>query len=261
MSKTSIEDVITQSMLAFDPVAEAERMLGAEGVARYGDGKLSLGLAVLAGKAKVEHLADQGDCHYATEARDYMKLIERLGFEMAFCDQFLRNSPGSESRLEADQMFIYAHRQHGFVLVCDTYGNRMNSSRMWYAWRKSDQDAEDYPTGLHATGGWESPSLPNWRRLPYVPGVRPADLTWFGNHDVREAVAYRVRSLTSQGKVFSPWPAPFAADSGWLCVSNDYSTIEYDCLIGHDAQCKYIENITEQRIAQCPEWFHQLIGR
>lgn len=214
------------SMLKFDPLAEAEKVTGV----RYSDKEAgegfdnpatALGFRLMQdhAAAKERALTELGDTVFSNDLPRYRSIIESYGFQEVLADRW-------HSRWGNDETyFIFAHPK-GLLLSFDTfYGDRVNGGKVYYNWRPADMER-----------AWGCTSS----------GCMVSDDVWGGDHDCREALIHNITKLETNGTLITPWvKRPFL----WLLHFDDSRVDGYD----HAA-------ITEARIKRLPQWVQDFIG-
>lgn len=212
-------------LLAFDPLAAAERLVGENEAATW----LGMVLAQQRGEALREVLEARGDTQLTNHLSRYLAITRDLGFEEVLRMPFTGRSWSGEEP-PAETFHVLAHRD-GMLLAFDTFGTtHVNGAKVWYNWRPRDAEVGWRITSSGGYHGWD-------------PETRTG--TWVGDHDAREALRHKIQGLRDNGDFLSRWEKrPFL----WLLHHMDTKTEGYD----HHA-------INEERIAQLPEWVRRMI--
>lgn len=215
-------------LLRFDPLAEAERLIGGsihdpipEGGTMNPATAVGFGLAQGHAAIKDHALRSRGDTVLSNDLDRYVDIIEAYGFERVLTVPF-RCYPEA-----ADNLFVYAHRA-GLLLCFDTYcADHVNSGNVYYNWRPAE-------------GANRGPCISSG-------GFSRVDQTvWRGNHDCREALIYNLDRLAANGELVSPWvERPFL----WLLHYGDTKAKGYD-----------YDKINGERTASLPDWVREFIG-
>ena len=220
-----MQDKLDQ-LLAYDPLAEAEQILGrgSEPAAWLG-----MALAQQRGAALRDELASRGDTMLTNQLSRYLSIVRDLGFEEVLCLPFTGRS-WSDEPAPAEEFRIMAHRD-GMLLAFDTYNTTaVNGAKVWYNWRCRDAEV-----------GWRITSSGSYHR--WDPETRSG--TWVGDHDAREALRHKIQGLRDNGEFLARWERrPFM----WLLHHMDTKQEGYD----HHA-------INEARIALLPDWVQTMI--
>lgn len=201
-----------------DPIAEFELLTGksCHGL-ESGEDKMSLlSHAMAVNLNKRAALAMTGDSHFGMTLDEYAKLIESLGFRLVASYQFRK-----EGYSHDDTLFIYWEASRACLLSFDSWsGKSVNSGQFAYCWKPHNGDYS-----LTSSGG------------------RNEDGVWSGDHDCREAIAYKLRRLDAGGEFVQPWPRiPFL----WL--------------VGYGEDTDRSKEIRDERLAAFPDDIRRAIG-
>ncbi len=229
---SSARDAHLERILSFDPLDTAETILGRFSV--YDD---VTALGMLFGQqnsaAKEKALTASDDSYMGMLIEDYLPIVERLGFELVLEDKFAWREYDSD---QTSTQYVFAHRD-GILLSFNTYDSgtehSVNGGNYYYSWTPNEKSKETW--GLLSSGGWNGEG-PEW--------------FWTGDHDCREAIAYRIGRLRAEGKFLPVW---HENRRPWLVHFSESKQGEFD-------MDRY-DKIIADRIARLPDWVKTMIGR
>lgn len=250
---TNAEDIL-RALLEFDPLQAVEDMTGKSYKTHEQVGLAGFGLAMIHNKIKNAALTEAGDTTLSNELVRYREVIEGMGFEEAAAFPF--ESPGwnKEDPPKKETLFVFIQREHGIVLVFDTYDSvGVNGGNFHYCW-KPNSDSALY--GVTSSGGFRSLTDQEWKRKE----IPPEDLYWEGSHDCREAIKYKVEGLLKHGTFIPKWPkfSQGSRRSGFYLMSyQDWKHPDYKLTMGKNP---YMEKIFLERYNALPDWAKEIIG-
>jgi hypothetical protein len=226
------------AILSMDTAAAAEHLLAKQGItAEEAIGILGLGLELNKQAMARKLMVESGDTLSNDTWERFKTIMSRESFEMIYYHEY-KIGPW-EGREQPDRIFsVWINRQYGLVLVQPVYTyfsedgktilNKIESGRCYYAWRP--HSSADVGLPITGSGGWESPSIPEWRRmLSNNDWFQPADLYFRGYHHVEHGLIHKLQSMLLVGDFLPQWPE---YDEGqyplgdMFCTSLDYKTIE-----------------------------------
>lgn len=240
----NFSDDTVRNVLAFDPIAAAEEVCDGEGAVALG-----MVLAMDHGAVKERMLTEMGDTTLNNDLDRYISIIEAAGFEKALELPFTGKSWHGEEPPQ-EKFFIYARRD-GLLLKFDTFDTTsVNSGNVYYAHRPfpTENLLSPYSSGsYHLDRAWPDEGCPD-------------DAWWFGDHDAREALLWKIDQLKKSGTFLNPWPK--ATDRGgnfkpcfiWLLHYRDTVTAD-----GTDKTYDY-RQISRDRVAMCPQWVQDMVN-
>jgi hypothetical protein len=236
-----------ESLLRFDPLASAEDITGTftsdpDSPAM----KLGFGLAMLHGDAKRKALLATGDTTLCNTLEYYQSVIGNAGFELCLEEPFVRTKPALLYAAEPmeDRYFIYARRD-GFLLAFDTYRDvDVNGGKLWYNWRPNDVE-ERWRYNATSSGCFQNYDDPEKR-------------VWVGDHDCLEALLHNINKLKTFGTILPKWA--HRHNALWLLNGMDYQQDEDGERERIDAFSKRAAEITDRRLAQCPDWVREMVN-
>lgn len=215
-----------KTILARDPVAEAEKLLGP--IPRNPeqcplDKALAfLQIATSVNRDKREGLKAANDTHFDSTLSEYQSIVEELRFKLVLDLPFEDEYDGPIQ----EHLFVY-FREDGVLLVFDTYGGKsVNGGKFLYNWRPNNRDKIRH--GVLSSHSWQ-------------------DGICVGDHDCREGLRYYLARLEAEGKFVNPWISqPFL----WFLHYMDTRIEDYN-----------YRTINETRIAMLPEYVQACICR
>lgn len=229
---------VLDSILNFDPIAEAEKIHG-----RNTKESQSAGLAnmMVQNELKAKMLDELGDSKFTNDLEDYVRIITGIGFRMILKESFYRE----DSRKE--YFFVYWHDEYGILLDFDTYNTtRVNGSHFNYNWISKFGGRHQFTS----SGGYARDMNDEYKRLYHfdenmnllddkeiIKKNWKDELTeeeekyndwlwentyglWVGYHDGREAIKHNISGLAENGNLLSQWIEPCSTLT--LCTSDDY---------------------------------------
>lgn len=222
-----------ESLLRFDPLDTAEKMLDTRG-----SGAIELGMmmAMSHGATKKAILEANDDTTFSNGVDRYVRIVKDLGFEQVLDLPFTGREPCAAGAPQ-EHFYIFAHRD-GMILCFDTYNSKdVNGGHLYY---NIEFDGVDHANRCWATssGSWVNYEVDNERRI--VSGV------WAGHHDAREGLRHVIANIRKAGKLLPKWQEnPFL----WLLHYMDTKTEGYD----YDA-------INAERLAMVPAWVRNILA-
>lgn len=184
------DDSRVADLLAFDPLAEAEKITGES--YKDSDGTAVLGMLMMAShvQEKEAALTVRDDTTFSNALDRYLRIAADEGFRVVLVDPF-----DSEYGHEAYYMLWH---DDGILLEFDTFcGDHVNSGKFLYNFRM--------PTAPDARSA-------AWRALSSHGPIAGHDDVRTGDHDCREALRFNLARLRAHVELVSPWLAmPFGA--------------------------------------------------
>ena len=238
MAYPSDKDII--KLLANDPLANAEEYTGKSYKEDEGTSNLGFLMSLHDNMVKDEALTAIGDTVFCMDWLAYCEMIEKFGFGLMVEDF---SPDGGES------IRLYYNEKDGLLLKVDSFQGGRNSATVYYNWMpnikpkeewKNPDEAEfvDYygstSSGCFRFVGHTDNPLPKNKLDPYWQNA-----VYSGNHDAREALAFKMRRLRENGTFIPIW-----------------KDIPYMGLLGHWEKSdgdKY-EQITQERLDKLPKW-------
>jgi hypothetical protein len=259
MSKL-VDDFITHSILSYDAMADAEHMMGISKCVTEHQKLVAVSLACHTNFTKQERMIEIGDTAFGDQVARYLHIIEEFGFELALRSEF--EHKGYDDVTSNEVQYLYGHREYGIVLNFDTSGGtHVNGGSIHYAWKSPTRDMSEKERNkfsiLHKGGGWESPTVPDWR-CHFNTGVFPSDLFWFGNQDCREALCFHIRRMAENGTFHKQWPSGRSCRGLMMTHHGDYSEVVKD--MHPMSRIGYLEYLTKCRVNKSPDWFQHIIN-
>lgn len=224
----------TAELLSFDPFAAAEQMTGCEYKDDEGTSALGMLLTMAHGERKNAHLMELDDTVLSNNLDRYIRIVTEMGFEQVLKLPFSGKLFGDDEPRN-EHHFIFAHRHRGLLLAFDTFGgDRVNGGKVYYCWRPDDGDVSN-AYRFTSSGSWCD--------------FDSSNCYWFGDHDCREALRFKLQRLADNGTFLQRWPEDNKRFL-WLLHYMDSKQDGYD-----------YKAITEERIAMLPRWVQEMIGR
>lgn len=249
-----------EALKSFDPVQEAEEFLG-RSIPSMEDGLVMLRMNRFHSRMKEHVLNEMADTTFCMEFEPYVDQAKKLGFEVAYTEQFLHFNTDNQPVEDRDEtMMILGHRELGLVLVVDSFtwesGNKnRNTSHLYFTWKPFLSDDESrhgsYNHDALSSGGWES-SEEGWR---HKDDNDRSQMFWSGHNDVREGLRYQINKLATAGTTFAKWP-PHRV-SGFLFTNwGDFKVHKLSGINTYDL----IHQIEYKRFMRCPQWFQEILN-
>jgi hypothetical protein len=220
-------EIRLEDVLARDPVAESEKLFGNVNPSNgpvdrvAGLGFLAHAMTVNAQKNAALELLD--DTMLSNDLSRYQRIVGEIGFRKVLEIPF-------GGRMTPEKYFVYFRDQGGLLLSFDTYeGNRVNSGKVYYNWRRKPGDVAGHYECL-SSGGWRYESFEEEQRIraidpPYAVYDKARDegdvesqtaiarykaefaahSVWVGDHDAREALRHNLTRLDEYGLFVTPW--------------------------------------------------------
>jgi hypothetical protein len=166
-----------EAALNFDALAHAERLTGESYKTSRETEMLGVALHLTHGEQKRELLRGSNDTYWAQPMRDWIQLVEGLGFDLLHEEQI----PGS-----GDMYRIWWHRD-GLLMDADSYwGDKsVNSAKVYFNYcgpRSAMHHCSSGHVGeLHGVSVWE------------------------GSRDAREGLRFALDRMRAEGHFVSPW--------------------------------------------------------
>ncbi len=204
MNYPSDNDIV--KLLSNDSLAQAEKLTGKS----YKEDAATSNLGFLMGlhdnMVKDKALAAIGDTVSNMDWLAYCEMIEKFGFGLMVEDF----SPDGGASIR-----LYYNEKDGLLLRADSYHGNRNAATVYYNWMPNIKPEEDWENpeeaefvdfyGATSTGGFNfigktDNLLPRNKLDPYWQNA-----VWAGNHDAREAVAFKMRRLRENGTFIPVW--------------------------------------------------------
>jgi hypothetical protein len=223
-------------ILRFDALDSAEQITGLS--YKEDDLTQSLGFAMMTRNSAVRNAAlmERDDTVLINDLDRYIGIIEKAGFERVYEEPFVNKRYGESI---PETLFVYARRD-GFLLVFDTYSAHephVNSGKLYYNWVRGE--SRGYHSVTSSGRFYEHPE---------------GDF-WSGDHDCREALLFNIDRLLAHGTILPVWRE---RAFGWITnfIDHDINTEKY----GDRWPFRYLDEVTEERVAKLPEWVQTMIG-
>lgn len=213
------------TMLAFDPLAEAEKMTGASYKEDEETLRAGMALHLLHNGFKKQALQAAGDTYWGITPADALSAMEAAGFVL------VHSEPVGDT---GDVQRILVHPD-GLLIDFDSYyaDTTINSGSVYYQWRPAVDGPDRWE--FTASGGFS----------------RTDESVWIGYHDIREGLFRKIQRLRENGEFVSPW----IDTDGWarprISTYLDWR---------HNPSFN-IEANTERILAGLPTWAQKVLGR
>jgi len=203
---------MVKGLMEFDPLAEAEKIVGEKSPCAIG-----LGFLFMQNQRRqlAELLTVLGDSYMQIKYHDFVALLGRNKFVRVYSEQFI----GYDE--QAEQYSVW-WRPDGVLITAESYDGRLNSSNVYYNWR----------TELQPGAAFQFTSSGTWHGPVDGPGV------WVGHADGREGLFTHLKALQENGAFLPAW-----VDQPFLWFLNYMET--------KDPNYDY-EAINNRKIAQFP---------
>lgn len=209
-------------LLGTDGLAEAEKITGKSYKEDEDTMRLGFGLHIANTEAKAQALRERGDTTFSFSWDDTVRIFRELGFSIVHGHRFDGGYAGHE-----DERFVVLWRPDGVLATAESYGRDRNTANLYYNWRPTSEEALGNTYEFTSSGGFHTESYDRGEKV------------WVGQHDVREAMRYKLSKLEAHGEFLPAWvERPFL----WLL---DYSQPK---VAGYD-----YTSINEDVIASLPE--------
>lgn len=197
-------------------------------------------------------LLEAGDTTLSNELQCYVDVITSMGFELVLDVPFM-STPWREEPVVQEHQFFYARRD-GLLLIFDTYHcNAVNSAKVYYSW-KPHPEFDRRAHSVTSSGGYRSNQ--DWPEH----GL-PDDAFWFGDHDGREALRYKIKGLEDNGQFLAPWPA--SKSPKWVWALNYADLKKNDGSLDTHAygspEYKAVMRSGYERLLRLPQWVQDMI--
>jgi hypothetical protein len=167
-----------EEALAYDPIAEAEKITGLD--ARKHNAVAWLGMSLMHKQREEKNallFLNRDTNSWAQSLEEWTAVIVEMGFEEILCDEI----PDTQDKLR-----IYWRKADGVLLVTDSYnGKSVNSATACFNYR-GPRDA------MHKTSNGF---------VKEVDGVE----VWAGSRDAREGLRYALDAMTKAGQLLPVW--------------------------------------------------------
>lgn len=129
---------MNEKILKFDGLYEAEKLTGKS--YKKDDDTMMTGFAMthINNQIKMEMLKNENDSYRGIETESYVGIIENYGFELMLKDRKTNRE---------DYQYVYYHKEHGFLLVFDSFGGELNGGKCFYQYLYKHGD------NLHVSSG------------------------------------------------------------------------------------------------------------
>lgn len=182
-------DFTFDEFLEFDPLLAAEELTGK----RYDDedtAALGVGLHLMYQRAKEQELGLRGDSYHRIGYQDYLAIVEDLGFDLIFQEDFTPQGYAGETDTPREQYRVYWRA--GLLLTAESYrGDTLNSATLYFNAEFPDSRT---PFTLHLSGHLHGEAYDHEKR--YV---------WIGQADAREAIRHTVAQLEDRAQILPNW--------------------------------------------------------
>ena len=187
----------------FDAIAEAEAAGAGVGTA--------LVLQMAKSRLTTQMAIDAGDSTFGDSLERHLAVATRIGFVPLVQIPFNDTDNPFNNSVQPEALHVLVHPETGILLSVESYTTsnrapRVNTSRMLFVSKMSASGA---------SGGWESPSNPDWRRDPFYAFSEtrryPEDMVFVGDFDTRECLASKFAEVLSCTPVPRPIHSCFEA--------------------------------------------------
>lgn len=125
------DDEQVKEALRFDALSTAEQITGRSYKEHEDVAMLGVSLNANSAAAREHMLQSNGDTTFSMATDDYIAVVERLGFEPVYIENF----EGKARKGEHSQETLFVYFQHPGQLLCfDTYYGNRNGSTLYYNW-------------------------------------------------------------------------------------------------------------------------------
>lgn len=225
------DNVILDALLSYDPIAAAEKMSGKSHWSTFDDKEtdLAIGLVMLSGDAKREALKKANDTYFGMSFQEFVDLITANGFKKAL--QYTFNNISSWSG-PTDEFAVY-YRGDGFVITFDSFGDSLNSGKIYGICRRTTDRLMDL----------------------IKCSITPMGNSIFGfSKDVREGMFYTINNAKNSYDVLPIWPGPGCFH--WMLDRTEHNSGDES----YESWSKRYREISLEKISRCPEDFQKIVA-
>jgi hypothetical protein len=181
-------DKLIQSTMNFDPVAEAEKAVGDLN-------KDNVGVALMFSMEKSREMfalmAATGDTCSRTTYAEYLQIADDLGYSYVYEEKF----PGSSM----EETYTIMWHSRGFLLTVESYTSSngeksVNTAKMYYNIQCHEGKMTEF---------YKYTSSGHW--VGFQNCAKNGPPVWAGDHDVRDALKFKMDNLFKYGAPLSKW--------------------------------------------------------
>lgn len=174
---------LIKSVLDFDPIAEAEEMVGGE----LTQDNFVVGLDFVQSKRGMLNrlMAETGDVSSDTGFHDYVRIASDFGFRLVYEERF-----PNYQRDNQPETFMVLWHDAGFLLALESYTwdsgvVHVNTARLYYNIQVPSARISDFWRECVSSGKF----------VRYTADTGGDENVWAGDHDVRDALKYHMGRL------------------------------------------------------------------
>ena len=207
------EDVdLLDSLLAFDPLAEAEGVTGKRYTEDEATLRLAMGMHMNYVKVKNEILHDREDTYYSMSLDEAIDLIFREGFELQWQTSFTRARDDS-----LDEVWAVFWNPIGYLITLESYqGDRVNSFHLYGNHYRGKVGEDAYPPLRGVSCHVHKPS---WDDL--------GEIITIWDKDGREALVHFLHEIRFVGIPLAQWREPYT-DLLFLFDEDIHGDVRFD---------------------------------
>lgn len=161
------------------------------------------GLSIIVNNLKKNIMKNRNDTYYSITYSDFIRIVLTYGFKIVYEEEFL-----SSSEKVNNDIFNIMFHDDGILLVCEKYGDRLNSGHIYY----NISPIVDFDM-------WYKQHLTE-------SGMFNEDMIWSGYHDIREGIILKMDRMKTYGNFINPWKHKqyfqLLNYKEWHDVRNDY---------------------------------------
>lgn len=244
-----MNDKAIKAALEFDPLYEAERVVGESYKNNEAVAGLGMLFTVTAARQKEALLKAAGDTTFQNKLDRYISIVKGAGFEqvLALPFQSSREPYFGEEVNPPETLFVFAHRE-GMLLVFDTYRtDSVNGSELYF--EITVNEPGKWPSMTNASGEFTDYDRNN---------PENACSRFNGSFDAREGLLFHIREVRNAGTLHNPWENK----NSWLWL-NHYADSHTAEKIrereGYAAESAFWKNNTKKRLEMLPAWVQEMI--
>lgn len=195
----------TKSLLDFDPVAEAEKIIPRH---KEGADLIVLAMAFLYSENKAEHLQAIGDSHYSMAFDDMITMALDEGFVKVYEKEFIDDT-------YPERYIIFFNENDGIIITLESYRGHVNNAKMYY---NIDLNPDGYENGCTSSGHFF---------------INPDETysIYIGDHDIREGFRFHLNHLRENGKFLAKWvERPWLWFLTYMDTKGGYDSYDYKAI-------------------------------